>query len=256
MITAITVFGILASVCTVGLGLPQLIHQLKKKETGDVNFISFWVFYLGLLVWIIFGTFQSGNIGDKPYIFIANFICIFFYSMTMYFVYYYHKKVQLATKRKVLIPIILVILASIAFLLIFIFRVYKVFKIGVDANGSDIYFDPNFGENGTLIFGFIAPSFTTFAFLPQIIQNFKNKDFSGITPYMPLLYIINNTFWILNFSLLIAMIGDKAAIGGLAWQIISTIIFGTQFIATVCWIKSVKRKNQEDYSRTNLAEVK
>ncbi|AWX69732.1 PQ-loop domain-containing transporter [[Mycoplasma] anseris] len=238
---AIQVFGILGAICTIGLGLPQLIHQLKVKKTGDVNFVSFWVFYLGLLVWIIFGTFQSGDITAKPYIFVANFVCIMFYSATVYFVYYYHPKVQTKTKKLILIPILLVIFSSLILFVVFVLR------------ATNVILKADFGETGTKIFGFIAPSFTTLAFLPQIIQNFKNNDFSGVTPYMPLLYLFNNANWILNFSLLIASSHDSASIGGLTWQIISSIIFGIQFFATIIWLNKQKKQQKIVENELNQA---
>ena len=34
-------FGVLGAIATIGLGIPQLIEQIKTKKTGKVNYVSF-----------------------------------------------------------------------------------------------------------------------------------------------------------------------------------------------------------------------
>ncbi|MCU9934007.1 hypothetical protein NWE61_02230 [Mycoplasmopsis felis] len=41
------------------LGIPQLISLLKSKRTGKINFISFWIFHLGILLWVIWSSLGS-----------------------------------------------------------------------------------------------------------------------------------------------------------------------------------------------------
>ena len=35
------IFGVLGAIATIGLGIPQLIEQIKTKKTGKVNYVSF-----------------------------------------------------------------------------------------------------------------------------------------------------------------------------------------------------------------------
>ncbi|SFW05548.1 Uncharacterised protein [Chlamydia abortus] len=37
----LNILGILGAITTIGLGIPQLIQQLKTKKTGKVNFAYF-----------------------------------------------------------------------------------------------------------------------------------------------------------------------------------------------------------------------
>ena len=67
---AIEIFGILGALATIGLGIPQLIQQLKTKKTGKVNFASFWIFYVGILLWIGYGVFALPFIQQQCFIYI------------------------------------------------------------------------------------------------------------------------------------------------------------------------------------------
>lgn len=80
------IFGVLGAIATIGLGIPQLIEQIKTKKTGKVNYVSFWIFYAGILLWVIYGLFAGA---DYWQVFVANFVCILIYSATMYYIYYY-----------------------------------------------------------------------------------------------------------------------------------------------------------------------
>lgn len=68
----LNILGILGAITTIGLGIPQLIQQLKTKKTGKVNFASFWIFYVGITLWVIYGVFAGPHYWQ---VFIANFTC-------------------------------------------------------------------------------------------------------------------------------------------------------------------------------------
>ncbi|TPI01328.1 SemiSWEET family transporter [Mycoplasma struthionis] len=248
----IQVFGILAAITTICLGFPQLLHLRKTKKTGNVNYLSFWIFYFGLLVWLVLGVFGGNE--DGWYIFVANFICTIIYSFTMFYLHYYDQNRKEKTLSKVVIAITFFVLFTIAMFAVFSVLVYHKIKFNK--------FYPEKGAlikwmTGTesLIFGLIAPSFTTLAFMPQLIISFKNKDFKGLTPWMPSIFLVNNTWWIIFFSLSIVNAKNQglglqdgamtAFIGGLIWQIISTIVYAIQ-LAFILHYKELEHKHAHE----------
>jgi MtN3 and saliva related transmembrane protein len=63
----LTLFGLLAAVCTTISFLPQVIKTIKIKETKDISLLMYIVLTIGIILWLIYGIL----IKDFP-IMIAN----------------------------------------------------------------------------------------------------------------------------------------------------------------------------------------
>ncbi|MBN0970861.1 PQ-loop domain-containing transporter [Mycoplasma phocoeninasale] len=234
---AAQIFGYLGAGVTIALGIPQLVHQLKTKKTGNVNFISFWIFYIGLLLWISLGVWHE-NPATAISIFISNFGCGVVYTFTMYFLYHYYDKKTKKMMFGAIGGIAGFSFISAILLLLFILRFS--------------YFKENFatlnGYSG-IIFPLIVPAFTTLAFFPQFIIGVKNKNFNGITPYMALLFIFNCTLWVLHsvFAILANPDASNGLIGVIVWNVICGIIYAFQF----GFIFAYNRRNRLVYDVVN-----
>ncbi|MCU9934006.1 PQ-loop domain-containing transporter [Mycoplasmopsis felis] len=89
----------------------------------------------------------------------------------------------------------------------------------------------------------IFPSFTTLAFLPQLIYSLRKKIWKGISIWMYVLYEVNNLFWILYWILNLVHLGvEGALIGALIWQTISFTLFGIQFYFTLIDLLKTKKE--------------
>ena len=242
---AIEVFGILGALATIALGIPQLIKQLQTKKTRRVNFASFWIFYIGILFWVIYGVFAGPRYWQ---VFIANLVCILIYSATIYYLYYYREDKNKLMMTKAGLGIAITMLVSLLLTIIFTINIIDYFKLGKPENKYD-YPIPILQENYRAIMAVIAPSLTTLAFLPQLIVSLKNKNFKGLTPWMPFLFMINNTLWIIYFILMpiykTSSIGASKAwievTPALVWQMLSLTIYAIQFIMIYSYYK--KHKN-------------
>ncbi|AXE60924.1 hypothetical protein DA803_02355 [[Mycoplasma] phocae] len=232
---AAQVFGYLGACVTIALGVPQLIHQLKTKKTGNVNFTSFWIFYVGLLLWISLGVWFE-NDASAISIFISNFTCGVIYSFTMYFLYHYYDK---KTKKMMLGAIAGIASFSLISILLFIAFILR----------FTVPNFPKFSGYSGLIFSLIVPTFTTLAFFPQFIIGVKNKNFHGVTPYMALLFIFNCALWILHsiFAILATPEAANGLIGVIVWNIICGIIYAFQF----GFIYAYNKKNKLAYEVAN-----
>lgn len=241
------IFGVLGAIATIGLGIPQLIEQIKTKKTGKVNYVSFWIFYAGILLWVIYGLFAGA---DYWQVFVANFVCILIYSATMYYIYYYRDDRTKKMMIKVIIGITILMILSAILFAAFISQQYYALRYGVEFANKKI---PTLPEKERAIVATIAPSLTTFAFLPQFFINLKKKNFAGLSPWMPLLYMFNNTCWVIYYfmkpfydvqldqaTMKNAWIAVAPAI---AWQFIAIITYTSQFIAILNYRISVKKAN-------------
>ncbi|MDC8917286.1 PQ-loop domain-containing transporter [Metamycoplasma hyosynoviae] len=258
MNTTKEVLGVIGALITIGLGIPQLIEQLKTKETGKVNFASFWIFYIGILFWVVYGVFGGPALWQ---VFFANFFCMIIYSFTMFFLYYYYKQ----KTRKMMIGVISAIsvfaMFTLAMLIVFGIMMYdaKIAKVPNEQNRIPILEPAHVS-----VISAIAPSLTTLAFLPQFIINLKQKNFQGITPWMPLLFLANNTIWVIYFMLTpFAAYAENPALSlqkewtkvapALAWQFISLTVYGMQFIAIIMYrCKCKKLAKLEGQKNQNL----
>ncbi|WP_211333934.1 PQ-loop domain-containing transporter [Metamycoplasma neophronis] len=262
---AIQIFGALGALTTISLGFPQLIRLRKTKDSGKVNFASFWIFFVGIIAWLIFGVFNSNESGW--YVFIANFVCLTIYSFTMFYLYYYYKDRKKGQLRNAVIGIIIGDFIALALFGVFVVTVYQKINFGLFypiENGLI----PTFNKSASLAVGLITPTFTTLAFMPQLIISFKTKNFKGLTPWMPMLFLINNSWWILFFVLNIvnaknsidpnALAGMPSFIGGLVWQVISTIVYSLQFGFILAYERKEKKlqnKNKNSDGSMNNTEA-
>ncbi|EFF41193.1 conserved hypothetical protein [Mycoplasmopsis alligatoris A21JP2] len=104
-------------------------------------------------------------------------------------------------------------------------------------------------SNAALVFSLIAPTFTTFAFVPQLIQSIKTKNWRGVSHWMILLFVVNNIvwniFWISNIVINSqAQKGITDLIGALIWQTVSLIIYTYQYGATLYYNKKNLNNNE------------
>lgn len=245
----LNILGILGAITTIGLGIPQLIQQLKTKKTGKVNFASFWIFYVGITLWVIYGVFAGPHYWQ---VFIANFTCSLIYSATMYYLYYYREDKTKALMLKVGMGILVMTLISLGLLIMFALNMQQYIKEGYPDTKTD-YIIPILTERDRAIAAIIAPSFTTLAFLPQLITSLKKKDFHGLSPWMPFLFTINNLLWITYFILMPIYKSHYAnptiqihkawieVAPALIWQVVSLTVYILQFSMIFSFNK--KQKN-------------
>ena len=76
------------------------------------------------------------------------------------------------------------------------------------------------------IVGFIAASFTTFAFVPQVFKIWKNRNISGVSISMYVIMLIGISMWLL-YGFLIKSLAVIVAniVTGLLQLFIVTLIF-------------------------------
>ncbi|WP_373438564.1 PQ-loop domain-containing transporter [Metamycoplasma equirhinis] len=258
---AIETLGILGALATIGLGIPQLIQQLKTKKTGKVNFASFWIFYIGIVFWVIYGMFAGPSYWQ---VFVANIVCTLIYSATMYYLYYFLDQKTKKQMMQVIIGITIISFVCLVLLILFSLNMNQFIKAGMPKNKHD-YIIPILPEAHRGIIAAIAPSLTTLAFLPQLIINLKNKDFKGVSQWMPFLFMINNLLWIVYFILKPINHDPSVSIKdawievtpALAWQFISLTVYFIQFTTiTVYNAKQKKIDSQptnESASHPNIA---
>ncbi|QGZ97397.1 hypothetical protein GE118_01135 [Mycoplasma sp. NEAQ87857] len=212
-------FEILTVILIISLSLPQLFKLLKDKKTGEINFVSFWIFHFGILFWVLYAATFRGNLIN---VIIADGIGVFVNGIMTYLLYYYKDDFNKSTKNKALILVIFTWVMNIALIAIYIINQTK---------DNTLTVSPQF----SLVVSLIGPSFTTLAFTPQLIKSFKTKQWQGVSYWMFVLYVVNNIVWIIWWILKIYDdktygAGDQfvGLIGGLIWQIISLLIFSVQ----------------------------
>ncbi|TPE57339.1 hypothetical protein FJO69_01775 [[Mycoplasma] falconis] len=258
----INIFGAFGALTTVCLGFPQLLRLRKTKDSGNVKFLPYWIFFVGLLAWLVYGVFNKNEQGW--YIFLSNFLCTLIYSFTMFYLYKYKKDYDKKMMWKPILGIILCELVALAMFAVFIVTVWQKLKFGKFYDSAEhTSVIPTFDETTALIIGLISPSFTTLAFLPQLIISLKKKDFRGQTPWMPLIFMMNNTWWIIYFALTLVSMnniindpnvaeairiqtkgGLRGIIGGITWQIVSLTVYGIQ-TAFIFNFESKMRKQEK-----------
>ncbi|MGX9358914.1 SemiSWEET family transporter [Mycoplasma sp. 2575] len=242
---SIQFFGALGAIATILLGVPQLVRVVKTKKAENINYYSFWIFYIGIIIWLIYGVFTGDENGW--YIFLANLICSFIYAFTMYFLYHYNKAITKKQKKFATAAIVLVELFATSIFAVFIVLVFQKINTG--------YFYPIVGNRiavfdkvTSLIIGLITPAGTTLAFMPQLIKGLKTRNFKSISPWMLFIFILNNLWWIIFFILSIVdknIKGEEAAlnglIGALVWQIVSLIVYTVQFSFVISYEVKMKK---------------
>ncbi|VEU76366.1 PQ-loop domain-containing transporter [Mycoplasmopsis columboralis] len=239
--TSIEVFGWLTVIITVSLSLPQLFKLLKEKKTQKVNFYSFWIFHIGILMWTIFGVLSDSS---QPFklrnIVIADGISLILNGVMTYLLYHYYDFSSYKNKRTFLsnsqnqemyiktsnhtgkkVWAFLGVLATwvIGIVFIVIYFTNSAFRIS---------------SNAATIFAIIAPALTTFSFAPQLYTSIKTKNWKGVSPMMFVLFELNNLCWIAFWVLSIVKYGGNLdLIGGLIWQTVSLILYAYQLTMTI-----------------------
>ncbi|QCZ36862.1 PQ-loop domain-containing transporter [Mycoplasma nasistruthionis] len=226
------IFLWLSAVFVISLSVPQLVKLLKDKKTGPVSFTSFWIFHIGILLWVVYGATAKQNDLFLNVI-VADGIGLFVNGIMTGLLYYYKR--EFTSEQK--LYGYLGILATWAIGTIFIGLYFAEYNLGHGAAVSGA-FKFKVPEEATLIFGFVFPAFTTLAFLPQLIQSFKTGQWQGVSYIMYLLYVINNIVWIIWWGLGFAIAANNndsylGLIGGITWQIISLILFSIQLTFTL-----------------------
>ncbi|TCG11456.1 PQ-loop domain-containing transporter [Mycoplasma todarodis] len=181
----IITLGWVAAVLTVGLGIPQLIKTIKVKEVSGVNFYSMFIFGLGAGMWVMFsGTL--GNDGLQPGIANACSLTIFATLITLLFKYKNNPKWK----------VVALINYSYVVLTITIFTIGEVEHWHI----SDV---------ASILFSLLAGCCTTFAFFPQVLKTFKEKDVDNLSLGSFILGTVINGLWTLYWG----MLSQSASIG-------------------------------------------
>lgn len=72
--------GYIAAFLTTVSFLPQVLRVVMTKQTRDISRNMYIMFFLGVLLWFIYGILKS----DFPII-LANVVTIFFVSIILYY---------------------------------------------------------------------------------------------------------------------------------------------------------------------------
>jgi len=76
----IELIGTGAAICTTFSFLPQAIKVIKTKNTKDLSLLMYWVFEIGVILWMIYGFL----IGSYP-VAIANVVTLIFATIILVF---------------------------------------------------------------------------------------------------------------------------------------------------------------------------
>ncbi|TNK82556.1 hypothetical protein C4M98_00380 [Mycoplasmopsis pullorum] len=232
--TIINIVSWITVVITISLSIPQLIKLFKDKKTGKVNFISFWIFHIGILLWTCYGAVtksrtNDGQVDYHPFlnVIIADGISLFINGLMMFLLYYYLPNVSRKTIIKASVAIVATLIINVFLVWMWIFTKWRI------------------SENASSIFALIAPAFTTFSFVPQLITSIKSKNWKGVSLYMFLLYTLNNIAWIIFWILNIYVAANAGGslihwIIALLWQITSLVIYSYQLWATIYYNRRPK----------------
>ncbi|QKT05693.1 PQ-loop domain-containing transporter [Mycoplasma sp. OR1901] len=222
---AIKILAWIAAVFVMILSLPQLINILRTKKTGKINFTSFWIFHIGLLMWTFWSSFGGDEL--QPTL-VANSVCLFLYTIMIGLLYFFKKEFSLFKKKVAYSVLVLILLVWLSFI--------------ISRSLSSFKWDSGTQTAMALIF----PALTTFAFLPQLIYSWRHKQWKGISIWMYVVYELNNIVWIIWWILLIAFTAGTSNVGpyvgGLMWQLISFTLFGIQFVYTFKYTKKSEIK--------------
>ncbi|PZW01574.1 PQ-loop domain-containing transporter [Metamycoplasma auris] len=246
----IQIFGAAGAIFTISLGIPQLIRLLKNKKAENINYYSFWIFFVGIVIWIIYGVFTPNE--DGWYVFLANLICGIIFSFTIYYTYAYNKEITKKQLKIATLFIVLIDLLIAAFFAVFVVLVIQKIqtKMFYPKENNKI---ATFSKNASIIIGLITPSLTALAFLPQLVKGFMTKNFHGLSPWMPFLFILNCLSWMLFFTLVVIKAKKpgtdieesksiiNAAIGALIWQSLAVILYTVQFAFIIVHEQKIKK---------------
>ncbi len=170
--------GWIAAVLTVGLGIPQLIKTIKVKEVSGINFYSMFIFGFGAGMWVIFSGTLGFN-GLQPGIANACSLIVYATLITLLFKYKGEPKWRLIG----LINFVYVALA------LTLFTIGEIKGWGVNVAGS-------------IILSLAAGLCTTFAFFPQVIKTFKEKDVINLSVGSFIMGTLVNALWTIYWGMM------------------------------------------------------
>ncbi|MBU4690441.1 hypothetical protein KQ874_01895 [Mycoplasma sp. ES3157-GEN-MYC] len=221
-------FGMTSLIFTVLIGLPQLIHLIKTKETSpEVKYYSFWLFFSGIVGWMILGSWDVTNPKMLATAY-SNMAASYIFSLTLFFLYLYSPD---KSRRKHAWLVLLISMGiAIASTVLSLFGIVQ-----------DRHMNPKLMVVAVTIF----PMLTTFSFLPSVIRSFENRKFDGMSVPMLICMVCVNFFWLLYWVTLAINRGDLDSniLSAMMWQTISFLIYFSQFIlVVVSHLKSKKIK--------------
>lgn len=199
------IIGWIAAILTVVIGIPQLIKLIKVKSAKDVSLVSNWIFFVGLIMWVIFGSFTVDGNGNKLIQTItANVLSVFVYALLLFFLHKYKEE------RTNIWTTTIVCLASVLVVAIFVIAIVR----------KDWFITENIQWVAILI-GAVTGFLTTFAYVPQVWTTFKSKDVENLSLLMIIILIGLNIFWIIYW--LTAL--NSSVIMPLVYQCISLVLY-------------------------------
>ncbi|WP_051586179.1 PQ-loop domain-containing transporter [Mycoplasmopsis lipofaciens] len=222
-------FGIVSSIITAIVTLPQLIKLIKTKEVGNVKYYSFWIFFVALLLWIIIGSFDQNWERKITASYFANVVCSLIYSLVLFFMYRYSKNKYRNKMQWIVLGLTLFLSLGLS----------SAGAVGIWANNGQYHVD----KYTMSILMQIAPMLTTFAFLPQILKSFENKDFSGLSKFMIFLFVVANILWVC-YWISMALYNKELSttlLTATIWQLMSLGIY----ISTLSYMLKSTKKEKE-----------
>ncbi|VEU78150.1 PQ-loop domain-containing transporter [Mycoplasmopsis columbinasalis] len=237
------VFGLLATIITASLTIPQLVEIVKtKKIHPETKYYQYWIFFVALIGWMVYGAFQNLIAS-----FIANIICLYIYSVYMYFLYKYRplrvseaeknekaKVLHKKRERNAIIVIAITLTLSSAFLIVAILKLALPFNVSEELNK---------------VLAQIVPMLSVFAFLPQIIRNFETKRFNTISTPMVTIFVVNNVVWIIYFFFIGYNQGSLSdLISPITWQALSLMLYSSQLAMITKYHRVEKKQKTQNVS--------
>ncbi|WP_027119360.1 hypothetical protein [[Mycoplasma] testudinis] len=180
--SAYTVVSSIGVVFIIIIGVPEIIHLRRSKDSSAISLSSFWIFITSLAVYSLFGLLVT-NIE----VVIADFLATIVFGGQMVMIVFYSKSTRLNKTQKV-------ISYSMIGFLVFINTLFMGLiggKIFGDTPGKIILAIPNSANVDALnILGLIANVVGAVLFLisyfPQVISGIKKRNL----PYIPFSYMI------------------------------------------------------------------
>ncbi|UUM19857.1 MULTISPECIES: PQ-loop domain-containing transporter [unclassified Mycoplasma] len=171
-------------------------------------------------MWTLFGVFSDISAPFKlRNVVIADGVSLIINGVMTYLLYHFYEFKNDALKKRLLAfaGVLVTWIIGIAFISLYF---------------SDSTF--RITANEATVFGLIAPTFTTFAFSPQLYTSIKTKNWKGISPMLFILFETNNFCWVVFWILSIVKYGSNPdLIGGLIWQVVSLLLYAYQLTMVI-----------------------
>ncbi|WP_027123573.1 PQ-loop domain-containing transporter [Mesomycoplasma molare] len=217
------IFGWMAVIFTISFAAPQLIKTIKEKSGKEVRLINFFIFLAGLALWGFYGAFFTIKVIQ---LIIANVLSFIILSITI--------SLFLKNKNSKFLPqfIFLIIIANLTIIV-----------------ASSLAFANNLIAPNWLLrsLGFIAPTFTSFAFAPLTFQAIKTRKIEGVSIITLVIgFLINFTwevFWIIE-AINSSLFTNADTLYILIVQLLAMIIYTIQIII---YIQEKNKKNTKKH---------